>query len=84
MGITSVTSKGQVTIPQEFRQKLGIRQGTKIAFSVVGDHVELRLVSQRVDVPSTGFGLLKARRKAVPADFDAAILMKQAKRKAPR
>lgn len=84
MGITSVTSKGQVTIPQEFRQKLGIRQGTKIAFSVVGDHVELRLVSQRVDVPSTGFGLLKARRKPMPADFDAASLMTQTKRKAPR
>ena len=79
MDITSVTSKGQVTIPQAFRQKLGIRQGTKIAFSVVGDHVELRLVSQRVDVPSTGFGLLKARRKTVPVDFDAAILMKPAK-----
>lgn len=84
MGITSVTSKGQVTIPQEVRQKLSIRQGTKVAFSVVGDHVELRLVSQRVEVPSTGFGLLKARRKAVPADFDAAALMKPTKRKAPR
>ena len=84
MDATSVTSKGQVTIPQEVRQKLGIRQGTKLVFSVVDDHVELRMLSQRVDVPGTGFGLLKTRRKAVPADFDAALLMKQAKGKASR
>ena len=64
MDATSVTSKGQVTIPQEVRQKLGIRQGTKLVFSVVDDHVELRMVSQRVDVPGTGFGC--SRRGARP------------------
>jgi AbrB family looped-hinge helix DNA binding protein len=79
---TSVTSKGQVTIPQQVRQKLGIRQGTTVAFSVVGDHVELRLLSQRMDVPGTGFGLLKAQRKAVPVDFDVATVIVKARRKA--
>lgn len=84
MGATSVTSKGQVTIPQEVRQQLGIRQGTKLVFSVVGDHVELRMLTRRVDAPDSGFGLLKARRKAVPADFDAASLVLQTKRKPAR
>ena len=41
MEITSVTSKGQVTMPKELRQQLGIRQGSRIAFSLVGDHVEM-------------------------------------------
>lgn len=84
MAATSVTSKGQVTIPQEVRQKLGIRQGTTVSFSIVGDHVELRLLSQRMAVPKTGFGLLKARRKPVPVDFDAASVVQQAKRKVAR
>ncbi len=84
MSATSVTSKGQVTIPQEVRQKLGIRQGTKLAFSVVGDHVELRLLSHPAEVPVTGFGLLKTRCKALPTDFDAASLLRQSKRTSSR
>ena len=43
MEVTSVTSKGQVTIPKELRQQLGIRQGSRIEFSLVGDHVEMRV-----------------------------------------
>ena len=45
MEVTSVTSKGQVTIPKELRQQLGIRQGSRIEFSLVGDHVEMRVRS---------------------------------------
>ena len=36
MGATSVTSKGQVTIPKAVRQRLGIRQGSKVEFPLVG------------------------------------------------
>lgn len=35
MDITSVTSKGQVTIPKALRQQLGIRQGSRIEFVLV-------------------------------------------------
>jgi AbrB family looped-hinge helix DNA binding protein len=75
MEATSVTSKGQVTIPKSLRQKFGIRQGSKVEFSVVGDHVELHVVSNPVKVAKSGFGLLKAKKAAVPADFDAAVLL---------
>ncbi len=34
MEVTSVTSKGQVTIPKSVRQQLGIRQGSRIEYSV--------------------------------------------------
>lgn len=36
-----VTSKGQVTIPQEVRRKLGIEPGTEVEFEVDDDVVRL-------------------------------------------
>lgn len=33
-GIATVTSKGQVTIPQEIRERLGLKQGDQVAFEV--------------------------------------------------
>ena len=75
MATTAVTSKGQVTIPQEVRRKLGIRKGSRMAFSVVGDHVEMRLASQPEEVAEGGFGMLRSQRKAVSADFDPATLL---------
>ena len=77
MEVTSVTSKGQVTIPKGIRQQLGIRQGSRIEFVLVGDHVEMRVKSSPTDVPDIGFGMLKSRRAAVPADFDPATLLKR-------
>ena len=76
MEITSVTSKGQVTIPKEVRQQLGIRQGTRVQFELVGDHVELRVKSSPSEVITSGFGMLKSRRDPVPADCDPAKLLK--------
>jgi AbrB family looped-hinge helix DNA binding protein len=76
METTTVTSKGQVTIPLELRKKLGIRQGSKVEFNLVGDHAELRVVHQLADLPESGYGLLKSKRAAVPADFDPASLLK--------
>lgn len=76
---TSVTSKGQVTIPKSIRQQLGIRKGSKISFEVINDHIELKVKSTPTEVPSTGFGMLKTQRSAVPADFDPASLLKKDK-----
>lgn len=74
---TSVTSKGQVTIPMELRQRLGIRQGSRIEFSLVGDHVEMRIKSSPSGETNRGFGMLKSKRAAVPTDFDPATLLKR-------
>ena len=73
---TSVTSKGQVTIPKQVRQQLGIRKGSKIEFQVVDDHIELRICSTPAKVAKSGFGMLKSKRKSVPVDFDPAELLK--------
>lgn len=74
MSEASVTSKGQVTIPKEIRQKLGIRAGTQVCFRIVGNRAELEVIHAVVDVPESGFGLLSSRRTSVPADFDVAGL----------
>jgi AbrB family looped-hinge helix DNA binding protein len=44
MNTTSVTSKGQVTIPKRVRQLLGIGPGSKLAFDVEGATARIRLV----------------------------------------
>lgn len=74
--ITSVTSRGQVTIPLHLRQQLGIRAGSKVEFIWVNDHIELRVRTTPTDVPKSAFGMLKSKRKSVPADFDPASLLK--------
>jgi AbrB family looped-hinge helix DNA binding protein len=77
MAVTSVTSKGQVTIPKELRQRLGIRQGSRIEFLLVGDHVEMRVRSSPASEAGSGFGMLESRRKSVPTDFDPATVVKR-------
>jgi AbrB family looped-hinge helix DNA binding protein len=77
MKVTSVTSKGQVTIPKELRQQLGIRQGSRIEFTLFGDYVQMRVKSSPSGDAGTGFGMLKSRRAAVPTDFDPAKLLKR-------
>jgi AbrB family looped-hinge helix DNA binding protein len=77
MDATTVTSKGQVTIPKQLRQQMGIRAGSRIEFTAVGDHVELRVAVAPSEVKVSGFGMLKSRRAAVPVDFDPASLLKR-------
>ncbi len=37
-----ITPKGQVTIPQAIREKLGLFQDTEVTFDVVGNSVRIR------------------------------------------
>lgn len=84
METTSVTSKGQVTIPKPLRQRLGLRQGSKVEFVVVGDRIELRVVSRPAELPHSGFGMLKSRRPPVPADLDPAGLLARGRKERGR
>ena len=42
--ITTLTSKGQVTIPKEIRDELGLKPSDKIRFSLENGHLTLRRV----------------------------------------
>ncbi|MGH9347545.1 MAG: AbrB/MazE/SpoVT family DNA-binding domain-containing protein [Vicinamibacterales bacterium] len=37
-----LTIKGQITIPQDIREKLGLHAGTEVVFDVVDDSVRIR------------------------------------------
>lgn len=71
---TTITSKGQVTIPRELRQYLGLQQGMAVAFTAAGDHIELRPAPSVRHAGVSGFGLIKSSVAAVSADFDVAQL----------
>lgn len=79
----TVTSKGQVTIPKEIRRELGIRQGSKVRFSVRNGKAEMRVVHRAPARLESGFGMLTARGKHLPPDFDVASLLAP-KRRAKR
>ena len=49
MKLVSVTKKGQVTIPEEVRKKLGIEAGTKILFESIGRELALLKKVEVVD-----------------------------------
>ena len=72
---STVTSKGQVTIPKEIRRQLGIRQGSRVAFASKNGKVELLVLHRAPATVASGFGMLDARGKKLPADFDAASLL---------
>lgn len=82
MESSTVTSKGQVTIPKEIRRALGIRQGSRVAFAHKGGKVELQVVHQAPQSVVSGFGMLDARGKRLPPDFDAASLLAPPARRA--
>ena len=43
----TLTSKGQVTIPQEIRTQLSLLPGTRVVFDVVGDSVRIRRAGEQ-------------------------------------
>ena len=43
----TLTTKGQVTIPQDIRVKLGLLPGTHVEFDIVGDSVRIRKAGQQ-------------------------------------
>ena len=45
---TSITQKGQVTIPLAIRSQLGLKPKDKVRFVVQGDEVTLQPVSSRI------------------------------------
>ena len=62
--VTTVTQKGQVTIPSELRRALEIKPKDRVAFELVDGEVRLRPVKSRL---LAGFGAIKPMRR--PEDF---------------
>ena len=71
---TTITSKGQVTIPRDLRQHFGLLQGMSVTFEIEGDHIALRPAASVRRNATSGFGLIRSAVPGVAADFDAASL----------
>ncbi|GAB6875317.1 AbrB/MazE/SpoVT family DNA-binding domain-containing protein [Thermaerobacter litoralis] len=66
MAVAKVTAKGQVTIPGEIRERLGIREGDAILFEQVGQAVTMIPIKRRS--PLELVGLLPATRPYLGTD----------------
>ena len=67
--LTVVTRKGQITLPAEMRRLLGIKQGDKVAVTLVeaeGEQPHISLQPVR-SVAEMTFGAVRARKR--PEDF---------------
>jgi AbrB family looped-hinge helix DNA binding protein len=76
--LSTITSKGQVTIPQALRQRLGLTPGQAVQFDLSADatYITLSPTPSARQLPQTGFGMVKAKGPHVPADWDAAKALK--------
>ncbi|MEO7651707.1 MAG: AbrB/MazE/SpoVT family DNA-binding domain-containing protein [Bryobacteraceae bacterium] len=57
-----ITSKGQITIPQEIRNKLGLLPNTEVEFAIVGDAVEMRKAKPKAQYGARGQAAINALR----------------------
>ena len=72
MPVSTLTSKGQVTIPKQVRKALDLDTGDRVSFLVRDDGV-VELRPETTDLKDL-FGMLPSKRKRVSIeDMDAAI-----------
>lgn len=67
---STITQKGQITIPVALRVQLGLQPGDKVSFHAV-DH-EIVLVKQKDDITAS-FGMFKVNKKITQDDIERAI-----------
>ena len=75
MSVATITSKGQVTIPKEVRDKLHLKSGGKIDFKIDSGGEFATIIPLRKNIDDI-IGLLSHRKKDKPVsveDMDRAI-----------
>lgn len=72
MPTATITSKGQITVPKEIREHLGVAPGDRLSFQI-GSGGEVVVESEPVDVRSLR-GMLKHRGRSVSLEaMDRAV-----------
>jgi AbrB family looped-hinge helix DNA binding protein len=74
-----ITSKGQVTIPQHVRNRLGLLPHTEVEFELAGDHARIRKSRQGNGPGARGKAALQALRGAADSRFSTDEIMKLAR-----
>jgi len=70
MQLSSITSKGQVTIPAEIRKSLHLATGQKVKFSCKDNVITIIPVDNNIN---SAFGLLKSSKSISLMEMDEAI-----------
>jgi antitoxin PrlF len=79
MPSAAITSKSQITLPKEVREKLGVKSGDRVAFREDSDG-RIVVEAETVDLLSL-FGVLKPRKRGVTVeDMNEAIRKRAAGR----
>lgn len=69
-GLSTITQKGQVVIPQAIRNLLQLKPATRVYFEVKNDAVIMR-PALTID---QAFGMIKTKKKFSQKDYDEAII----------
>jgi antitoxin PrlF len=80
MKITTLTSKGQITLPIEIRELLGVNTGDRIAFEEKQDGEVIVRVVGKVKVSSIRGMFGKTKIQASVEEMNAAVKTKAAER----
>ncbi len=67
---SSITVKGQVTIPASIRRKFGLRRGDKVVFKEEGDKIYLQPVQDKVEA---AFGIITPANSVTLEEMGAAV-----------
>lgn len=70
MQTSTLTTKGQITIPADVRRRLGLNPGDHVAFIVAGDEVRLVRRERRAEA---AFGICKAKVSVTDEAIEQAI-----------
>lgn len=63
-----ITTKGQVTIPQQIRDELGLLPNTEVTFDIVDGEARLRKARRRSGKLSRGDGVIQRLRGVRPSN----------------
>ena len=72
--VIKATSKGQITLPNSIRDRLGIDKDTYIAVDVIGDYVLMKKVDVKLKEISKLFQKEAKDKKITKKDIEEAIL----------
>ena len=70
MQASTLTSKGQVTIPSDVRKQLGLQPGDRVGFIVEGDEVRLVRKESRIEA---AFGICQVDRSVSVEEMDQIV-----------
>ncbi len=74
---SSVTTKGQVTIPIELRERLGIKPGDRVGFIEDGERIVLQRQETAIEAV---FGIVKASKGATLEQMEEAVVAARSRR----